>query len=440
MNEKDLFYAINNIEEKYISQAGKYLIEIGDNSSYGETIEVREGGRKFSPIKIAVSIAAAAAVVFGASTVLKLHNMKKMNGVASSTANDAINMTSAATSASSTVGSSPKSGNEPNNAYMTTAPENANNEIDTIGESTGTESAYQFIGPDRLALPTGRITVVSDEIDDDYTLSSVVGEGFVYVRAGISENYNSVDTPEIFDDWVSSQVSSNDGCVCIYKGETLGDLTVIEATCKINYPNNNYETGIYEYGYAAFEGEVTTDVYIVKDYGGEYYCVFRNREFQIPSMNIPPNFTTAKYTIQDKTIGDFVYATELPALKLDDSSVDGLEKYYWEDIRYRKATVKLSNISMRYFAGTVELNADVSELFIQDFDEQPSDLSKIDINNFVYIEELEKLFYEIRVYRDKHGYINQTPEAAEGELVPGMIVEAINEDGNVIFIQTYKGN
>lgn len=451
MKVKDLFNAINDIDEKYIADAGEYLTTgSGVSPQYGETIEVCAVERKLSPLKIAASIAAAAVLVFGAAAVLKMQSIRNINNVASGEADSAFALTSAAISANSAgVLSSQIDGNEAwtsnskagvgitGSAQGNLEPENEFNDAENAWH---TEVLRTIIAPDGYSIPTKNV-----ETYYDGSTYSVLCKDLVYVGMPTGENYNNIDTPNAFEASLYPQYNTRADCFCMMEGDVFGDLTVSSAKCEISCRYENPNSLFYKYGYVAFDGEISANVYIVKDEYDDYYLVFRPGEQQIPTMNIPQYYNAARIDDQEyyynaQSIGDFLYATELPAIQLDESTSRGLD-YFFLRSSYREAVVTLSNISMCGHEGGLELYANVVQLSLLPTDDVPDSENEIGIiNNLVYINELQMLFHEVRVYPDKDCYINQTSEVTEGELVPGMIVEVFDKNGNNLVTQTYRGD
>lgn len=487
MNNKDLFNAINNIDEKIIEDAGKYLKkDAADPSRLSEPVEISPAEIRLTPLKIISPIAAAVVLVVGVAVSFKLWNsipsVSLADGAAEGTAVSAsvLEISSAASAVGTDDAPPADNGNNiatapaastDGSADAPTAAESSDYIDYTINNNTGELSFYVF-GPDMRYLTYDDITAVRGETgaggiltEDNWT--ELICDGFAYA---VYPNGNNINTADNFDADVEALkkvfaeeqiLKLADDCWRLGVGDDFRGLTVAEASSSFVRSEDTGTVSLNR-NYVRFDGEVIVNAYIVKS-GDEYRLVFRNGCYWFPLMNIGiievDNFDEKQMygmRFETFTAGDFQYVGELPATELKN---DG---FYAEEFRefftvrnYQKAFVTLSDISIELSGGKYSINASVSHCLLQCWEsltEPPFDVSNGDrvayaIDSAPNIESLKDRVIEInnfcpcddiRVYSDIDE-MNYGTDASGGELKPGMIAAIYNE-GKLVYTLIYKMN
>lgn len=483
MNNKDLFNAINDIDDKFITDAGKHLKKdhIADFSRYGEPVEVHPAEGKFSPWKIVAPIAAAAILVTSVTIALKTRNIFNTAPYAGNeTASDvAVGAAESGTSNVGGIADSPTSDGKTSLKDPDTAPA-ATEKNDMTGDLP-----FTLYGPDYRQITYEEITHIDNNVAiqylNDSNWSSINCDGFAYIVDPGVGNYNIADQPEMFlnSAWNTISSASNySDFRRIYVGDRYGDLTVDMAYSTFwRTPTNGMteqqmdENGfpkalLYNGGAVHFSGTVTANVYIVRQeykYNNGYFLVFRNGEspIPIPSMSIDQtavNNDKFKPCMSYGVIDGFEYATEAPSIRISADREDmlALDKYF-DEKNCVKAVVRLSDIMIRYSPDLEGYSTDatVTAISIQlsDDDTEPQDISRI-IDSTETVEELMTLENEInekkenpeysryfRIYsyvKDFGDHYIDGDEIYDGELYPGMTVAMCDQDGTLNGIYTYR--
>lgn len=458
MNNKDLFNAINDIDEKFIEDAGKYLsYDDSDDPLRSEAVEIFPGETRFSPIKLVASIAAAAVLITGVTIAVK-HYRGKIN-------------IDANTGETASVGTAGVQGNSETNSGT---------DIGTHAVTAHGPLPFEVIGPNNRQLWYEDITsverfVTGSELPDEPLLKEDLTEdnwfsltsGFAYIAVPFGNNYNTIDnTP------ADINIKAGDLLAHEFKrvspGNTFGELTVKKASSTITrLADNDNETddgkvarvAALSNNYVEFEGSITADVYLIND-GGTYYFVFRNGETQLPLIgyNIYDSLMFDEYRTEIFQINftNVQYAGELPEMKLDENEKAGIEPYLG-NANYLKAQITLENIKIE---ATQNLGSNVNEY--------SADISKIVFNYVDPVVSKNNLFGEttftaenemkirailgsaddiselknnvevmnltdckdIRVYRGNANMAGEFgEEISEGSLTPGMVIAFFNSEG-----------
>lgn len=455
MNNKDLFNAINDIDEKFIEDAGKYLIDDeADDPLHSGAVEVYPGVTRFSPLKLVASIAAAAVFITGISIAFNHYrgriNVDPNTGEAASLGGD----------------NTPGIGDD-----------NSAANIGTHAPQTNTPLPFEVIGPDNRQLWYDDITSAesfkTDADTQDYLLSKQdltednwfsLYLGFAYVAAANGYNYNTIDNSPA--DVNGANDTQSYSFKRIQKGDTFMGLTVKEASSTISrlatpdeYDENDNVTRVtaLTYNYVEFEGSMTADVYFIND-GGKYYCIFRYGANSLPIMeySVYDFLTTGEYTTLTRTYQSFnaiQYAGEMPTLELDEDEKALIEPYL-ANSDYVKATATFDNISIECTQALsycdYTCSASLKEVTLSYVDTDKNLMGEIpfdektemklrailgcasDITELRNNAEVMNLTdcEDIRVYR---GIANMAgefgEEIPEGTLTPGMIIELRGSDG-----------
>lgn len=486
MNNKDLFNAINNIDEKIIEDAGKYLKkDAADPSRLSEPVEITPAEIRLTPLKIISPIAAAVVLVVGAAVAFKLwHGIPSVQLAQGNAEGTSAQASVLETSVAAEIGTddAPPAVNGNNNgidneynaadpaasadgsADAPTAAESSDYLDYAINNNTGELSFYVF-GPDMRNLTYDDITAVRGEtgaggILTENNWTELFCDGFAYA---VYPNGNNINTVDNFDADVEAlhktlseeeSLKSADGCWRLYVGDDFYGLTVAEASSTFAR-SDDAEAVSLERNYVRFKGEAIVNAYIVKSDGG-YYLVFRNGCYWFPLMNIAafePDESNEKFLFGTRfetfTADNFQYVGELPAVKLDNNVFDTEDfSEYFTAKNYRKALVTLSDISIELSGGKCTVNANISHCLFQCWEsltEPTFDVSNgnrvAEILDYVpYIEDLRDRTDEIsriipcddiRIYSDLNE-MNFGTDTGDGELKSGMIA-AIYNKGKLVY-------
>lgn len=337
MNNKDLFNAINDIDEKFIEDAGKYLSDDdSDDPSHSEAIEIFPGETRFSPIKLVASLVAAAVLITGVTVAVRHH--RRSLSIAPNTGNSAS-------------GTPRALGNDETDS----APIISTHSIDMDAPLP-----FEIFGPDNIQLTYSDVTDVAGTSKDELTKDnweSITCGGFAYIASPHGRNFNTIDhTPT--DVAINNESASLDlEFKRIYVGDKFGTLTVAEASntftresfSQTSDENKTSDVIALNRNYMKFNGEITANVYLIND-GEHYYYIFQNGEAQLPlsSYNVY-NFVLyngCKTIIETCNFDNGIsYSGELPSLTLEEKEMASVEPYI-SNATYLKARVTLKNIKM----------------------------------------------------------------------------------------------
>lgn len=331
MNNKDLFNAINDIDEKFIADAGKYLTDDAD-LLHSEAVEIYPGKTRFSPLKLIASIAAAAVFITGVSIAFNHYRGK--------------------------IFVDPNTGEEVSLGGSTgVSGGNSGTDIGTHALKTTGPLPFEVIGPDDRQLWYEDIigavgldgeTLRKEDLTEDNWQS--LNCSFAYIAVPYGYNYNTVDNSP-------AEINSNAGSSLahdftrIHDGSSYGYLTVTSAYSTISRLDDESDNSVavLSKNHIEFSGEIIADVYLVND-GDKYYCVFRNGEASLPivSYDIYEYLKLGEYTTRLQTLdckNGFQYAGEMPVLTLDETEVYTVERAL-SNSNYLKATAIFENISV----------------------------------------------------------------------------------------------
>lgn len=372
MNKKDLFNAIDNIDEKFINDAGKYLKNV--NPLRDEEPEELEPQKKpFSPIRLIAPIAASTAVIVGIAIVLKTINF----GIKQS---PETNMVNAAQGTSSSENSdiildsaaAPSTSAKPTDKDVTSdgLPATKTEQVTQTGDLP-----FTLYGPDNVPLQYDdikwitRIDADAEKIGDNQ-LNTENWESlhceFAYIAEPLGNNFNDYMTPDKFaasNEEINAFFNEDSYSRRIYKGDMYGDLVVSQASCNLNniwMASEEENSGIeMQYAlnsnYLSFDGKLVANGYIVKSEGETpiYKFFFADGETQLPLINYTNRFGEYNRAPERESFNGFSYIGELPAVRIS-SEYEAELGAYFVDTNVRPAAVQLSNISMLYSADSAE--------------------------------------------------------------------------------------
>ena len=194
MKDKDLFNAIDNIDEEFITEAGKYLQDDESIISFHDTdpIEVRPAARKFSPIRLIAPIAAAVLLVGGITFALKTLDPFQYTPEGTGNSEETSSYT----------------GNVVGFSSRTEKPEQSSPE-----PAPDTKLPFTLYGPDYQQLTYGEVgegIIITNtgyqqrfpayELTDN-NWSRLAAPDFAYIAVPKGANYNSADDPEMLGRW-----------------------------------------------------------------------------------------------------------------------------------------------------------------------------------------------------------------------------------------------
>lgn len=461
MNNKDLFNAINDIDEKFIEDAAKYLNDDdGDDPLHPRAIEIFPGEARFPVIKLVASIAAAAVFITGVTFAVK-HYRGKMGIAPNAAASD-------------------------NTAASGGGEANPNPDLGTHAVTKTGPLPFELIGPDDKQLWYEDIAgyVVEDPVNGSVKVDVTEAENatvelsednwesvacrFAYFALPSGCNYNSIDDGSAAD--VDPDFMMMRGFRRIYAGNAYGDLTVKAAYSQLTRTTfTNPETGetsevtYLSENYIEFDGETTAEVYIVNDFGNTC-CIFRNGadNFPIVVYDMPNYLELHDYSSKISTFGNkngFKYAGDMPVMWLNEDE-KALVEPYLSNATYLKATVTFTNVKLsgtQHLASTgFDINADIAKIVLNYVEpvetagnmhgETPFDIdtelriyeilgTADDVLELKSNEELMILTGcdNIRVYSgigNMAGMFGE--EIIEGYIAPGMVIELRGGDGSRI--------
>lgn len=365
MNNKDLFNAINDIDEKFIEDAAKYLNDDdGDDPLNPRAVEIFPGEARFPVIKLVASIAAAAVFITGVTFAVK-HYRGKM-------------------------GISPNAAASENTAASGGGEADPNPDLGTHAVTKTGPLPFELIGPDDKQLWYEDIAgyVVEDPVNGSVKVDVTEAENaivelsednwesvscsFAYFALPSTSNYNTIDDPEIDYDSAEDYMMMR-GFRRIYVGNTYGGLTVKNAysqhtrtTFTDPETNETTEATYLSNNYIAFDGETTAEVYIVNNGYDDYCCIFRNGadNFPIVGYDVPTYLEQNDYYAKLNSLKNengFRYAGDMPVMWLDDDE-KALIVPYLNNANYLKATVTFTNITLNSASTGIDINADIAKI------------------------------------------------------------------------------
>lgn len=444
MNNKDLFNAINDIDEKFIEDAGKYLSDDdSDDPSRSEAIEIFPGESRFSPIKLVASLAAAAVLITGVTIAVRHH--RRSLSIAPRT----VDTVSGGNATGTTIGQG--DGNTDSEPMLGTHSFDLNAPL-----------PFEIVGPDNLQLTYSDVTQIGGSSKEDLTKDnweSITCGGFAYIAAPYGNNFNTIDhTPA--DVEINDRRSLAHEFKRIYVGDTFGTLTVTEASntfahetfSQTSDENEASDIVALSKNFVKFDGKITANGYIIND-GDRYIYVFQNGEKQLPLVH----YSLVDFIMNNEYESSLEwshfengiqYAGELPTLILGEEEKANIEPFL-SSADYLKAQITLDNITMEssqsvegtsciisYDTSKVVLNYADSIVVTPFAEENEREIRSIlscarDISELKSNTELAKLANcdDIKVYRNIAVNYEPGEEITEGDLRYGMVIELRGSEG-----------
>lgn len=491
MNNKDLFNAINDIDEKFITDAGKYLKD--DPLSPYEPTEAHPAERLFSPLKTAASVAAAAILICGTLFAVKLFQPRL--SAEPSSANETANSSETyAAELGGAAGSGQTNTSDHDSAPVTdhTSPEitEENSEKPQTDDNwkSGDEPVgplpFTLIGPDYQQIHYEEITDIENGTSkkdlNDTNWNVITCDGFAYIAPATGMNFNSADNPEQINNIMNDNKFENDNAEFsrIYTGEHYNDLVVDSAKCEFwRIPANGmnerqmnekgFPQELLYYGSSVhFRGTVTIEAYLVRetdDSGNDvYYIVPRSGAAQLPVIDIA-HTDAEKYRFKANTskrsIGMFEYSNEMPAITVIDdidlgTDAFNVDRYFSEFKNYLKVVARLDDIDLSYRADRqfegISASVEILDIQLSDNALEPLKVSEI-IDDAQTLEDLYSISNEINDMYDGFGnkfrvYSNISSisddiigdEITYGELRSGMIIAMYDKYKKLSGLYTYR--
>lgn len=446
MKNKDLFEAIDKIDEDFVNDAGKYLhSDFIDNNP----VEVRPAVKKTSPIKFAAPIAAAMAVVLGAAliAVTQRPSTNRPESAAAAGRESAPESSEADDTSSDTV-SDNEASSTPENSGPSASDQTPDG--DFFGE-------YNFddlpVGPDGKKLTadnigTGIISQApkpSPDIVIKYGIQSVQCK-FAYYAVPSGANYNSADNPEAFADGFTFKGSTEYERVYDdrHDGDDYGNFNVSTAVSSFIWASEDSDELVYNGSDLELSRGSTfmEDVYIVKK-STDYYLIARNGETHLPSLNIQAQ-KDGGYSLMPYSgnISGLEYITETPPmiLEIDAHQKAALDQLFDKN-SYIKARVRISDVlyhedKVDYYDYSVSVDARAyikDVISVQSGGYEPKDVAAF-INTQTSASELKTALMKKFGFTDVRVWPNFTNKGLETEftediLVPGNAVTVYDENG-----------
>ncbi len=489
MNNKELFNAINDIDEKFITDAGKYLKNDFGGSREGEPIEIRPVETHFSPIRWIAPIAAALALFVGIGVALRTGminiNFQPLRQRSSGEAASAPDIGSAQNAISAPGASGGESSGE---AQV------IQSEVSNIKEELSDSLPFMLYGPDLKQIKYSEVTKVIGLDDSDLSVTRELTEenwyaiecdGFAYINEPKGANYNSIEIPGMFSDDV--HFSDNGNFSRIYKGDSFGTLTVSDAYCLFKKHSIDIADAEDEWKAqlisspalmlnqcrVSFSGEISAEGFIIKDQSGSYKFVMCGGERQIPAMNFVVNTENGTFTTQMAydNINGYQYMGEIPSIEIGEIDPKWKIDNYYPGRNWQKVLITLEDIQVLYclsqndvtdrnvYRKVYTVAAKVKNIvpdyvFGYNDNDQPyftEDEIRYMIDKAETIEELNDLGDKIKranyaVVYFRVFYPVDTENGTEtevldyGELAPGMMVYLYDESGEVIQTFEYRSD
>ncbi len=475
MNNKDLFNAINDIDEKFITDAGKYLKNDFGGFRNDEPIEVRPAERTFSPMRWIASIAAALVLFAGIAVAMKAGiitiNLQPLRAQTNNNNNSTSHVSGENNGAYASQDSTPAQSGASINA-------SAENDQWKAKPSSSKELPFSLYGPDLKQIKYGEITGVNDNMNiselDESDLSNVTSitcDGFAYINEPRGANYNSIEIPGMFTDDV--HFADNGNFRRIYEGEKFGALTVkyasssFEINPKVMWgfgteENYTVTTPTLRDNIVSFDGTIDVEGFLIKDENSDYHFIMCQGETQIPAMNFANSLKeNGSYTTQMvyENINGYKYMGELPAMDVTVDESWNVEAYYpYRD--WQRVMARLTDISVDFFKlydrgnYSYVLKANVVSVVPCDWYDVPSTPTSMNEKTYDIIDkaqtiaDLDVLFEEENILSSSLGYFrvyyleNGTDKVElfkyDQPLKPGMMIYLYDKSGKVILTHIYR--
>lgn len=427
MKDQDLFNVIDNIDDRFISHAGKYLLD--DNNIFsvspnGEPIEAGKSKKQAFSLKLIVPVAAAAAIMVAVSVSLRFFGgnnvLDPQDGYKRSTVYTEVNSGLAYSSTVEGTG------------YESTG------ETPPINESVTGEYSFPFYGPDNLQISREDVIVIE---------TGSVKCGFAYIGMQSSVNQNQIDHPDFsLEDQKTPKKYRR-----IRAGEMYGGFTVTEAYSVFRLDENNSNGYVLDTCVLKMSGLVNVPAYLVREDNGKIRCYVRNGKF--PAMNYigrdDGDYEFGNY--HTDTTGGFRYIGELPGFEVQLLHGDRqrLEQLLG-NTDLCEISLSLSSVLITNTKGECTVTAECENVFPRVWYDPNEGQSIMTILDWVdtyeqlaeIISEYETKFAGFGVYSEavKLDPMKFGAEITGGELAPGMIIALYDADGELYGAYTYRFN
>lgn len=401
MNNQDIFNAINDIDERFIGDAGRYLTDddIFSISPSGEPIKAGQRKKHTALFRIAAPVAAAAVLTAAAGISLKLlggYNVfDPQYGLDKSVAEG--------------------SGQTP-----------------PINPSLTGELSPPVYGPDNVRV-----------LLEDITKTEIGGLscGFAYIGTVSSVNKNQIDYPDFsLDEYDTVKYYTR-----IRAGEEYGGFTVTEARSVFRRDEKGSGGLALDTSVLKLSGSVRASAYLVREDDGEIRCYIKNGK--LPAMNYigKDNGEYGVLNYYTETKSGFRYGGELPGFEVRLLNGDRLLP---ENADMREVTLSLSSVLITNIKGECTVTAECEDVLPRVWYDPNEELpimreldSADDYDQLVrIISGYETLFADFGVYREAvvSEPMRFDDEVTDGRLEPGMIIALYDADGGLYGAYTYR--
>lgn len=406
MKNQDIFNAINDIDERFISDAGRYLTDddIFSISPDGEPIKAGQSKKHAALFRIAAPVAAAAVLMAAVGISLRL--LGRFNIF------------------------------DPQGGLDKSAEDIYSGQTPPINESLTGELSLPVYGPDNVQLRY-----------EDITKTEIGGLncGFAYIGTEDSVNRNNINHPSLSMD----NYGKTKNCKRISAGEKYGGFTVTEARSIFRSDENNSGGLVLDTSVLKLSGSVKASAYLVREDNGEIRCYIRNGAF--PSMNYVDrdngNYVNVYYDTE--TSSGFKYRGELPGFEVQLLNGDGQRpEQLLKNTDVCEVSLSLSSVSITNIKGECTVTAECEDMLPRVWYDPNAEQSIMqELNSADTCEQLvhiisgyETLFAGFVVYRE---VVRLEPmqfgtEIPGGKLEPGMIIAFYDADGGLYGAYTYR--
>ena len=439
MKNKELFEAIDKIDEEFVNSAGKYLGSFTDT----DPVEVRPAVRKSSPVKIVAPIAAAMAVVCGVTLIARTQRPSTFSPAAMG-----VGTTDDETSTPTESEDTSSDSSDVETSMPTDTEKEDPHKWDYLYD---VDEKYLPVGFDGIKLTNadGSHYLTGDSETDEWEYGGFMPD-FVYYADPKGANYNSADNPEAFAEGFVFDNSAT--FKRLAKGDKYGSLTV-DGGSRITYARdadspNDAPIYYHSSSYLKFNGwKLIEEAYLVKS-DGVYYCILRNGATPLPIINAATledgSFGTLPF---EGNIGGLEYKTEIPpiAVRLRDYQQKVIDEYL-ETHSYAKVRVHITDIVMQHYSDLQDnISLEGNVISIQSGDYEPKDVAAL-INSEVSAAKLKSDLMEKYGFTDVIVCFNfsglgidvtldtpvdpeDAPRWGEDELVQGIAIKVYDENG-----------
>lgn len=405
MKNQDIFNAINDIDERFISDAGRYLTDddIFSISPDGEPIKAGQSKKHITLLRIAAPVAAAAVLMAAVGISLKLFGRYDVF--------------------------------DPQHAPQGSG-HVSSGVTPPINDGLTGELSFPLYGPDNV------------QICYEDILKTEIGGlncGFAYVGTVSSLNRNQIDDP----DFSLADFNTTKNYRRISAGEEYGGFTVTEAHSIFRHDETNGSGLVLDTSVLKLSGSVNVSAYLVREDNGEIRCYIRNGTF--PAMNYigtdDGDYSSVNYYTETK--GGFRYGGELPGfdVQLLHGDRQRLEQLL-KNTDVCEISLALSSVFITNTKGECTVTAECEDVLARVWYDPNEEVAIMqELNSADTYERLAEIingydakFASFGVYGEavKPETMQFGSEITGGKLEPGMIIALYDADGELYGAYTYR--